>query len=415
MNKFFKGIMESTAPRSFYRRPLPNHLIAFSSEKGKELFKQSLKQGYTENYFKLVGNFSSQSEPAYCGLASLVTVLNSFEIDPGKTWKGIWRWYSEEMLDCCSPLSYIKQNGITFQEFKCLAHCNGLQVSSFHPSESSLEQFRAAIAATCQSSEQHLVVSFGRKSLGQTGDGHFSPIAAYSREHDSVLVLEVARFKYPCYWVDVEMLWRAMHDTDSVTGRQRGYFVLKRDCAWDAGLVRVGVQGQVKELGMVFEDVLGRNLEGVGSGDAQKMKDVFRGVLEELDRSKSFRLEFVPPGIDLVGQGEMATQHEKNVYQLICDIQRHPVYQIACDILQERRLEFLGLQSGNSLNAQAALATLLFLALPEHCFDKLNHNFKTELHNFRNIKEDFVVLRREVERLTKQIGGSMKICSCKKN
>lgn len=39
------------------------------------------------------------------------------------------------------------------------------------------------------------VVSFHRKTLGQTGEGHFSPLGGYSRRHNAVLVMDVARFK----------------------------------------------------------------------------------------------------------------------------------------------------------------------------------------------------------------------------
>ena len=40
-----------------------------------------------------------------CGLSCLSMVLNTLEVDPGRKWKGIWRWFSEEMLSCCAPLS----------------------------------------------------------------------------------------------------------------------------------------------------------------------------------------------------------------------------------------------------------------------------------------------------------------------
>ena len=40
-----------------------------------------------------------------------------------------------------------------------------------------------------------VVVSYSRKQLGQTGDGHYSPIGGYHRASDQVLILDVARFK----------------------------------------------------------------------------------------------------------------------------------------------------------------------------------------------------------------------------
>lgn len=56
-------------------------------------------------------------------------VLNALEIDPGREWKGVWRWYSDDNLDCCATdVSEIKEKGVTFREFGCLAKCNGLSV-----------------------------------------------------------------------------------------------------------------------------------------------------------------------------------------------------------------------------------------------------------------------------------------------
>jgi hypothetical protein len=55
-----------------------------------------------------------------------VMVLNALEVDPGRIWKGPWRWYTESMLDCCLPLHIIKQSGINLQQFVCLAECNRL-------------------------------------------------------------------------------------------------------------------------------------------------------------------------------------------------------------------------------------------------------------------------------------------------
>mmetsp|Transcript_20411 Transcript_20411/g.28706 ORF Transcript_20411/g.28706 Transcript_20411/m.28706 type:complete len:229 (+) Transcript_20411:80-766(+) len=69
-----------------------------------------------------------------------------------------------------------------------------------------------------------MVVSFSRSSLGQTGEGHFSPIAAYHEPSDSCLVLDVARFKYAPYWVSVTELYDATRPVDSVTALSRGWF-----------------------------------------------------------------------------------------------------------------------------------------------------------------------------------------------
>lgn len=38
-----------------------------------------------------------------------------------------------------------------------------------------------------------------------------------------VLILDVARFKYPPHWVPLSLLWEAMDTVDEATGRHRGY------------------------------------------------------------------------------------------------------------------------------------------------------------------------------------------------
>jgi hypothetical protein len=73
-----------------------------------------------------------------------------------------------------------------------------------------------------------MAVSYSRRTLAQSGDGHFSPIAAYDIATDHVLIMDVARFKYPHHWVPVSVLFEAMKCLDSVTGKSRGYVVLSR-------------------------------------------------------------------------------------------------------------------------------------------------------------------------------------------
>lgn len=94
-----------------------------------------------------------------------------------------------------------------------------------------INEFRHDLRIACaagqgNSSATKLVCSFSRAALGQTGDGHFSPIGAYHAESDSVLVMDVARFKYPPYWASLEDLYQAMQPIDEATQKSRGWFLL---------------------------------------------------------------------------------------------------------------------------------------------------------------------------------------------
>lgn len=63
----------------------------------------------------------------------------------------------------------------------------------------------------------------------QTGDGHYSPITGYSREEKKSLILDVARFKYPAHWVDLETVYNSMGTLDSQSGLFRGFSLVTKN------------------------------------------------------------------------------------------------------------------------------------------------------------------------------------------
>nr|XP_039265066.1 glutathione gamma-glutamylcysteinyltransferase-like [Styela clava] len=222
-------MIAATAKKTFYRRVLPDICTAFASERGKQLFKTALATEHMNCYFPLASQFRTQEEPAYCGLSSLVMVLNSLAVDPGVVWKGVFRWYHEDMLDCCSPLEEIRKIGVPMDNLMCLALCNQLDGELKRVSDTmNISEFREDVKNATKSTKIAIIVSYGRGVLGQTGTGHFSPIGGYNSQEDMVLVMDVARFKYPPYWVPLTKLWEAMLTRDVETGLYRGYMVLWR-------------------------------------------------------------------------------------------------------------------------------------------------------------------------------------------
>jgi glutathione gamma-glutamylcysteinyltransferase len=212
---------------SLYRSPLPADTIAFSSDAGRHLFAEALTRGGLNGYFLLAEQFHTQSEPAFCGLGSLVVALNALAIDPGRMWKGPWRWFSEELLDCCISLDEIRRRGLDLDELTCLARCNGAEVELHRADSDEIASWRTALAAAARG-EVVVIASYDRASLDQSGAGHYSPIGGYHAPLDMALVLDVARFKYPPHWISAERLWHAMEAIDPVTTRSRGWIVLRR-------------------------------------------------------------------------------------------------------------------------------------------------------------------------------------------
>lgn len=173
---------QNTAPH-FYKRQLPKTCIrlddtavrmimAFalrthcSHVQGEALFLSSFVAGFAKGFLRLMSQFRTrmfmfrrkfdklmcfllaEDEPAYCGLSTLVMVLNSLSVDPGVVWKGPWRWYHENMLDCCESLAVIQSRGVTFRQFACMARCNMLDVQAVRAmpvNEAAVNAFRTAV------------------------------------------------------------------------------------------------------------------------------------------------------------------------------------------------------------------------------------------------------------------------------
>jgi len=238
---------------TFHRRELKPPSIAFSSVQGKSIFKEALQEGNMEGYFYLSEHFMTQGHPAYCGVGSLTMALNSLLIDPKRTWQGVWRWFDEKMLDCCSPHDIMQLRGITMAKLACLARCNGARSSLKYGNSVSVDEFRRDIiqvsslqmkqqceppagivdSDTSSSSSSRddercvMIASYSRRVLNQTGDGHFSPIGGYCAAQDLVLILDVARFKHPPHWVPLPILYEAMQRPDpDAGGKSRGYLLV---------------------------------------------------------------------------------------------------------------------------------------------------------------------------------------------
>ena len=104
----------SSVPKNtFYRRSLPDTCVAFSSRMGRIYFESAMRHRGLKSYFHLMEQYTTQSEPAFCGISTLVIALNALAVDPRQIWKGSWRWYEESMLNCCIDLEQAKQTGIT--------------------------------------------------------------------------------------------------------------------------------------------------------------------------------------------------------------------------------------------------------------------------------------------------------------
>jgi glutathione gamma-glutamylcysteinyltransferase len=256
--------------RTFYKRHLPSPpAVSFASPGGQEIFEDAMRNSMLAGFFSLIEQFRTQDEPAYCGLASVAMVLNSLAIDPRRVWKGSWRFFHEQMLDCCIPLERVRKEGITLSQAACLARCNGATTDIFEYGSVSMGEFRDMVKEACSDASYHLIVSYSRRHFLQTGDGHFSPIGGYAPSEDMVLILDTARFKYPPHWVPLEMLYEAMSHEDPSTGRSRGFLKVMASRTLHSVLfaLNIGDEERWGELRRWVEEEVMEELKAYGAGD----------------------------------------------------------------------------------------------------------------------------------------------------
>lgn len=335
-------MIDVVAP-SFYRRPLPEGLTAFSSAEGKELFREALSAGTMEGFFVLSEQFQTQADPAYCGLGSLVVALNALGVDPGRLWKGPWRWFDESLLDCCVPLDIVATRGVTLSELGCLAECNGAHAEVVHAQKASAPDLRRTIAEASRSASPIVIAAYDRAALGQTGIGHFSPVGGYHEGRDLTLLLDVARFKYPPHWVPIERLFEAMLPIDHATGQSRGWVSLTANTVPRPMFLRMSAPATG------WRSLLGEmEAEASESG----LTETAQWVAAIVRRSPTIAEVAAPLSEAL--KGELAPEHHAYIEQVLNDVRTTQAF-------EEARAALAG-ASRSELTAEVVAILVLVLA-----------------------------------------------------
>lgn len=195
-------------------RELPEKLISVVTPEGQVLLA---KADATTDYPLLAENFSPQDLKSFCGVASGSAVLGALgrDISQGD-------FFSSDASRVRSRLS-VTLGGMTLSNLADLLRAHGALVSEHHADSFSVDEFREAVSRNLAQPGDYLVVNYQREVLGQNRVGHISPLAAYDRENDLVLVMDTAGHHYPYSWVPLVMMYDAMATTDSSSGRMRGY------------------------------------------------------------------------------------------------------------------------------------------------------------------------------------------------
>jgi len=206
----------------------PN-VIYWNSAAGKIL---RARMPANADYWQLAPAFTVQMTQSYCGVASAITVLNAMPINkpvnPAYAPHAYFtqsNFFSAEVAKII-PAQTVLKMGMTRDEMSAALIRHGVKATSIAGDSIDDNALRNLLKKTLGEDGQFVLVNFLRANLGQVGGGHWSVLAAYDAESDSVLLLDVAKYKYTPAWVGIHTLQQAINTTDTTSNKPRGLVIV---------------------------------------------------------------------------------------------------------------------------------------------------------------------------------------------
>lgn len=224
------GLSLMAQPLRAQTLPLPDHLTSLTSAEGQAVLQGSEALA---DYVPLTSQFVTQINQAFCGVASVVMVLNALGVPAPLATEWERHYFTQENLfnaqtEAVISRQVIERQGLTLAELAGLVESYPVQAEIYYGSQVSLDDFRNLIRTNLETPGNYVLVNYLRRTLGQERGGHISPVAAYDANTDQFLILDVSRYKYPPVWVPADLLWQAINTVDTVSGKTRGFLLIER-------------------------------------------------------------------------------------------------------------------------------------------------------------------------------------------
>jgi len=206
-------------------------LIYLTDEAGEALFYEA---GERTDFFALTSYMETEQILTFCGPATIATVLNSLEVDrPAPPRFYPWRLWTQDMVftpenQAVKPYAVVEHEGLELDELATFFRNLGVSAEHHYASTFDIDALRVIVTDTLADPDMRLVVNYSRQPINQTGGGHISPVAAFDAGSDRVLILDVARYKYPPVWLTISDLHGAMSAIDPDANSTRGLVVVSR-------------------------------------------------------------------------------------------------------------------------------------------------------------------------------------------
>lgn len=211
-----------------------NHKDAFMSEDLIPLIPgegvdRLLQSRYRDDYWYLSRYYDTQYTNTYCGVASSIMILNALHIErPVGERIGGYRLFIQDEhfftpeVNTIVTADVVKANGMYIEQLAEALVTFGVTTEAYWGNMLDENDLRELLKHTLNDPTTFIIADYHRATLGQEGGGHYSPIAAYDEKSDSVLILDVSRYKYPPVWVKLDKFLLSMQVLEKGRGLPRG-------------------------------------------------------------------------------------------------------------------------------------------------------------------------------------------------
>ena len=193
-----------------------------------------LESEYRQAYWPLASYFETQLNQAYCAVATAVMTLNALGVPrPDTALYPDFPFFTQQEFFNRIPApvanpSTVAKEGMTLAQLQAALQHYPVAVEKISADTLPLDGLRALLQQQLRQPDRFVLANFNRRFIGQPGGGHWSPLAAYHAGSDSVLLLDVARYRYPPVWVSLADLLRGAQNADSVSGTARGFLLVSK-------------------------------------------------------------------------------------------------------------------------------------------------------------------------------------------
>ena len=233
----------------------PGNLVEWTSGESVERFSRA---SHKTDFFALSNHFISQDNSIFCGPVSSAIVLNALRL--GKR-EGLprdrqsiaedemaWLWQgADPFYGKYTPNNVLNERtktrlevlgkpilidgepksdfGLQLRQLAQVLRSHGARVVTRVVDDGAdAAAVRRELASNLATGDDFVLVNYARRSLGQTGGGHISPLGAYDERSDSFLIMDVNPNRAPWVWVGSDDLIAAMRTFDTV--ENRGYLLV---------------------------------------------------------------------------------------------------------------------------------------------------------------------------------------------